>query len=406
MGSRSRENNLSDLSLGPGEALRVEDVMRLLHLSKNTVYKLAREGAIPSYRVGRQIRFRSEDVMAHVQATSLASTGAGYWGPASQTAAPTGPNAGVGGATQVGAGVSGGPGRPTGAASGARGGSSAAAPSPAAGSAPGLAPGSLATTAGVGFDGWTSAGVCTPIPDVLDEPPAWMHGSLVVGGQDLVCDVFANYVASVGVRAVRSQVNGYVSLARMYLGTVHATTISLWSEEEGRYNIPYVREMLPGVSVVVFRLCRRRVGFTVPRKTAVRVERWSDLLGPEVRIANRERGAAARVLLDEKMAYLEARPSDIAGYDRVVTSEFAQALLVARGMANVAITSEKPFRQIDGLDFLPMQDEVVDLAVVRTPQTAGLLKATRNLLHTDAFRSEFDPTLYDTRSMGDVVFEA
>ncbi|MBS5450875.1 MAG: helix-turn-helix transcriptional regulator [Coriobacteriia bacterium] len=343
MGSRAQENSLSDLSLGPGEALRVEDVMRLLHLSKNTVYKLAREGSIPSYRVGRQIRFRSDDVLARAR-------------EAAGNAIP--PLALAGGEGQV---------------------------------APDVVP--------------------TALPDVLDEIPGWMRGSLVLGGQDLACDVLANYVAGLGVKVLRSQANGYVSLARMYLGTVHAAAISLWSEGEERYNIPYVREMLPGLSVVVFRLCRRRIGFTVPRQgrgssAAPRPDRWGDLLEPGVRIANRERGAAARVLLDEKMAYLEARTSDIAGYDRVVTSEFAQALLVARGMANVAVTSEKPFRQMEGLDFLPMQDEVVDLAVVRTPETAELLRAAKNLLRTDAFRSEFDPTMYDTTSMGDVVYEA
>lgn len=346
MGSRTQEGALSDLAMGPGEALRVEDVTRLLRLSKNTVYKLAREGSIPSYRVGRQIRFRYSDVMAHareVGGAPMAEPGASVVGTSDVNGAPSG---------------------------------------------------EVAT-----------------VPDVLDEIPGWMRGSLVVGGQDLACDIFANYAASLGLKVLRSQANGYVSLARMYLGTVHAVVISLWSEGEGRYNIPYVREMLPGLSVVVFRLCRRRVGFTVPRQdrkqSAVpRIDRWADLLEPDVRIANRERGAATRVLLDEKMTYLEARASDIAGYERVVTSEFAQALLVARGLANVAVTSEKPFRQIDGLEFLPMQDEVVDLAIVRTPETADLLRATKNLLRTDAFRSEFDPTMYDTTSMGDIVYEA
>ena len=363
MGSRAQENSLSDLSLGPGEALRVEDVMRLLHLSKNTVYKLAREGSIPSYRIGRQIRFRYVDVMAHAKVGS-----------------------------------------------------------DAAGSAP-VPPGSPTQSCGPGCDGAMSAtgaplaapaissGSSETLPDVLDAIPAWMRGSLVIGGQDLACDVFANYVSGLGVKVLRSQVNGYVSLARMYLGSVHAAVISLWSEGEGRYNIPYVREMLPGLGVVVLRLCRRRIGFTTARRgrgaaSGPRIEHWGDLLEPGVRIANRERGAAARVLLDEKMRYLEARAGDIVGYERVVTSEFAQALLVARGMASVAITSEKPFRQMDGLEFLPVQDEVVDLAIVRAPETEALIKAARGLLRVEAFRSEFDPTMYDTSSMGDVVYEA
>lgn len=43
-------------------ALTVEDVCELLKLSRNTVYKLAREGDLPSYKVGRQLRFSGADV--------------------------------------------------------------------------------------------------------------------------------------------------------------------------------------------------------------------------------------------------------------------------------------------------------------------------------------------------------
>lgn len=43
------------------DALTVEDVCQLLDVSRNTVYKLAKEGSLPSFKVGRKLRFfRSE----------------------------------------------------------------------------------------------------------------------------------------------------------------------------------------------------------------------------------------------------------------------------------------------------------------------------------------------------------
>ena len=356
----------TDLAFGEGEALRVEDVMRILHLSRNTVYKLAREGVLPSYRVGRQMRFRYDDVRRRLESEANLPPA----GTVRSTAA-----AGMGG-------QKGPSGETTAVIPGAR--SPKEAHSAAAGEA-----------LPVSFENG----------DVLDELPPWARGSIIIGGQDLAGDVVANYVAGLGVKALRSHANGYVSLARMYMGTCHAAVVDLWSESERRYNAPYLRQMLPGVPAILFRLYKHRVGLTVPARDPLKMRSWVDLLKPGVMLANREHGAGTRVLLDEKLKYMEADGAQIKGYDRTVTSELAQALLVARGLANVAVTSEKPYRQMKGLDFLPMQDEYVGLAVLRTPSTAPFIRAVRSLLKTDAFRSEFDPTLYDVSLMGEIIYE-
>lgn len=334
----------TDLAFAEGEALRVEDVMRILHLSKNTVYKLAHEGALPSFRVGRQLRFRYDDVRARLE------------GAAAGAPVPA-----------------------------------ACAPGDAAGSAPGVPV--------LDAPGMPGAG------ELVEELPPWARGSLIVGGQSLAGDVLANYLSGLGVKVLRSHANAYMSLARMYLGTCHAAIVDLWSESDRSYNTPYVRRFLPGVPAIAFRLYKQRVGFTVAARNPKGIATWTDLLADGVRVANRERGAGARVLLDEKLKYLEARADRLAGYDRPVTSELAQALLVARGMADVAVTSEKPFRQIKGLDFVPLQDETSDLVVLNTPDAAPFIKAVRSLLRTDAFRGEFDPTRFDVRLMGEVVYE-
>ena len=330
----------SDLSFGEGEALRVEDVMRLLHLSRNTVYKMAREGTLPSYRVGRQVRFRYEDVRKRLESVAAVAEESPQLPPRS---------------------------------------------------------GSLASDSAVLDEALG--------PDPQAELPVWARGSQIVGGQDLAADVLANYLGGLGVKVLRSHANAYLSLCRMYLGTCQAAVVNLWSESDHAYNMPYIRRFLPGVSAVAFRLYKHPVGLTVARNNPLGLRDWCDLLGPDVLVANRERGAGTRVLLDEKLKYLEARSDQIAGYDRPVASELAQGLLVARGMANVAVTSPKPSRQMKGLDFVPLQDETVDFVVLKTAETAPFIKAVRSLLRTDAFRGEFDPALYDVHLMGEVVYE-
>ena len=333
----ARRIETTDLGFAQGDALRVEDVTRILHLSRNTVYKLARTGELPSYRVGRQMRFRYDDVRARLESSG------------SQLAAAQ--------------------------------------------------PGLTAQD--------DSCDVATlPVPsDVLDELPSWAKGAVVIGGQDMAADVLANYLSSLGIRVLRSHANPYMSLARMYAGTCHACVVNLWSEREDAYNTPYVRTMLPGVPAVSFRLFKQRVGFTVADLNPLGLSSWNDLLRPGVVIANRERGAASRVLLDEKLKYLEARPDSLAGYDRPATSELAQALMVSRGLANVALTSERPSHQLRNLCFVPMQTETVDLVILKTAGTAPLIKAVRSLLRTTAFRSEFDAGLYETKIMGEIIYD-
>ncbi len=331
----ARRIESTDLGFAQGDALRVEDVTRILHLSRNTVYKLARTGELPSYRVGRQMRFRYDDVRARLES----------------------------GVTQQ-------------------------EPRPAEAQDEAAA---LATL---------------PAPsDVLEELPAWAKGAVVIGGQDMAADVLANYLSSLGLKVLRSHANPYMSLARMYAGTCHACVVNLWSGREDAYNTPYIRTMLPGVPAVSLRLFKQRVGFTVADLNPLGLTAWNDLLKPGIVIANRERGAASRVLLDEKLKYLEARPDSLTGYDRPATSELAQALMVSRGLANVAITSERPSRQLHNLTFVPLQVETVDLVILKTAGTAPLIRAVRSLLRTTAFRSEFDAGLYETKIMGEPVYD-
>ena len=56
------ENKYSDLSYLP-MTLRVEDLMPLLGIDRNTAYELIRSGQIRSVRIGRQIRIPREALL-------------------------------------------------------------------------------------------------------------------------------------------------------------------------------------------------------------------------------------------------------------------------------------------------------------------------------------------------------
>lgn len=51
--------------------LKVEDLMPILNIGRNTAYELVRSGQIRSIRVGRQIRVPKEAVIAYLNRTDV-----------------------------------------------------------------------------------------------------------------------------------------------------------------------------------------------------------------------------------------------------------------------------------------------------------------------------------------------
>ncbi len=51
-------------------ALRVEDLMPILGIGRNTAYKLVRSGKIKSIRIGRKIRIPKAEVLAFLNRNS------------------------------------------------------------------------------------------------------------------------------------------------------------------------------------------------------------------------------------------------------------------------------------------------------------------------------------------------
>ena len=49
-----------------GKLLKAEEIAELLSLSRSYVYKLIRDGTIPSIQIGRSVRVRDRDLMEFI----------------------------------------------------------------------------------------------------------------------------------------------------------------------------------------------------------------------------------------------------------------------------------------------------------------------------------------------------
>lgn len=227
----------------------------------------------------------------------------------------------------------------------------------------------------------------------------------VICGQDIILDVLSNYVAQAGIESLRAYIGSYDALADLYKDRVQVASSHLWDGETNEYNVPYVRKLLPGVAVVVVNLAYRMQGFYVAKGNPKNLQTWEDLLRPGVRLVNREKGAGSRVLLDEHIRLLGAEPSSIDGYGTETQSHIAVASSVARGRGDVAVGSEKIARQVEGIDFVPLQKERYDLVVKRKNFDSRPVRIMMGVLESGMLREEFASLGgYDTSDMGRIMW--
>lgn len=250
-----------------------------------------------------------------------------------------------------------------------------------------------------------SASLSSPGP-VPVSPNSPGPGAFIISGDDIAADTIASYLGQAGANPQRRYVTAYQALCDLYAGRAHAAVVNLFDGATKRYNIPYVRRIVPGTPLVVLHLVRRKQGFLTKRGSTLRLRDWGDLLDDGVRLANHERGSASRILLDEQLAALEVGEQRPEGYDREFMSPLAAAAFVAAGGANVTIGNERIFHQVDGLGFIPLITESLDLVLLKTPETRRIVLMLRKLLANRGFKEELSHSIgYDTSHTGSVLFE-
>ena len=107
-----------------------------------------------------------------------------------------------------------------------------------------------------------------------------------------------------------------------------------------------------------------------------------------VRLANRERGCGERILLDQRLRLLDARSSTIEGYAQEHFGEQSVSHLIEVGASDVAVAREALHTSASCLRFTPLQDEWIDMVVVKTEYTRPLIRLLRSLMSDTAFKND------------------
>jgi len=226
-----------------------------------------------------------------------------------------------------------------------------------------------------------------------------------IGSHDITLDVMAQFLAARDRRLASANVGSLGGLVALRRGEAHLAGSHLLDPESGEYNLPYIRQYLPGVPVLVMALVGREQGLLVPRGNPKGIKSLGDLTNPGVSLVNRQRGAGTRILLDYHLDKIDLKSEDIQGYDHEEFTHLAVAAAVASGRADCGLGIAAAAQALD-LDFIPLFKERYDLIIPKEYLKSTLLNPLMDVLADPAFR-EMIASLpgYDLSPMGEVVAE-
>jgi putative molybdopterin biosynthesis protein len=177
----------------------------------------------------------------------------------------------------------------------------------------------------------------------------------------------------------------------------------LLDPESGEYNLPYIRQYLPGRKLRVVILVGRVQGLILAPGNPKSVAALQDLVREDIRFVNRQPGAGTRYLLDYHLGQLEIAPDEIQGYQREEFTHLTAAAAVASNRADCTLGIQAAATALD-LDFIPLFQERYDLIIPRENMTDTLLGPLFDLLHDKKFQAAVSSRPgYDVSQMGQVV---
>lgn len=195
------------------------------------------------------------------------------------------------------------------------------------------------------------------------------------------------------------------AVTRVASGQAHIAGTHMHSRGGDDGNKFLVTQKMKDISGILVAFSSFEEGLLVAPGNPKGIKGVADLARKDVRLANREEGAALRSLLDDLLKDGKIPAAAILGYEYLVHShsQGAQAVChhvcdVALGLRTVAVTY--------GLDFIPLSHVRCDLVIPSDLMTHPGVATALDIIQTRAFREELACLPgYDTSDTGRIVAE-
>lgn len=242
--------------------------------------------------------------------------------------------------------------------------------------------------------------------ELLRSPEDVDRTIVAIGSHDMALDLLSSAIARIqpGASLSSSNVGSLGGLIALQRGEAHLAGSHLLDEDTGEYNLASVRRHLAGRPVVIVNLVYRDQGLIVPPGNPHGIRSLEDLVRPNVRFVNRQKGAGTRVLLDYKLKTMGIDPTRVRGYEREEYTHLGVAAAVLSGTADVGLGILAAARAL-GLEFIPLLKERYDLVIPLEHYESERLAPLRQAIESSAFRQEVEVLGgYDASEMGRVLY--
>ena len=213
----------------------------------------------------------------------------------------------------------------------------------------------------------------------------------ILGSHDPLIDEAADELRRQDIRAYVSSahVGSMGALLAIGRGEAQLGGVHLLDERDGSYNTSYVEQYLPNGGVALVECVRRAQGFLVAKGNPFGIRSVADLVKPNLRYVNRQKGAGTRVLLDYLLKQGGVSRAEIVGYEREELTHTAVAAQIAAGSADCGLGIYAAAKMYD-LDFIPVCEEEYDLLVSLRAMESPQVRAFLRVLGSEAFLSRLD----------------
>jgi putative molybdopterin biosynthesis protein len=226
---------------------------------------------------------------------------------------------------------------------------------------------------------------------------------VAIGSHDLTLDLISQFLSArgQGQRLSSANVGSLSGLIALRKGEAHIAGSHLLDPDSGEYNDSYVKKYIHGQNLVLVTLVERAQGWIVPKGNPKGLRRWDDIVSPDIRMINRQRGAGTRVLLDFELKKRGFDSRNVKGYEDEAYTHLAVAAAVSSGAADTGLGIAAAAQALR-LDFIPLATEQFDLIMTQDVYESDLLRPLLELM----FDREFQAAVavmpgYSTRRMGE-----
>ncbi len=226
-----------------------------------------------------------------------------------------------------------------------------------------------------------------------------------IGSHDMTLDLLAQHLVGYDRRLSSANVGSLGGLIALKREEAHLAGSHLLDPADGMYNISYINQYLSGIRVKVYGFIDREQGLMVKRGNPKGIESLKDLAGPDIRFANRQRGAGTRVLLDYHLNLLGMSKDAIMGYNHEEFTHLGVAAAIASGRADCGLGIPAAAQSLD-LDFIPLFQETYQLIIPVVHAESSLLEPLFSVLQDRHFKQDvLAMPGYDVKDMGKLIAE-